>query len=52
MDLFGSTTTGRTARFYSRSLCPNSLGAKALAHCWDGENAWENPPFHLMGAVV
>lgn len=52
VDLFASSITAQTPRFYSRSLCPGSLGTNALTHDWDGENAWANPPFHLTGAVV
>lgn len=52
VDLFASTANARTPRFYARWLCPGALAANSLAHNWSGENAWSNPPFHLMGAVV
>lgn len=52
VDLFASSVNARTPRFYSRWLCPGALGVNALAHSWDGENAWANPPFHLVGAIV
>lgn len=52
MDLFASDKTARCHRFYSRWLCPRTLGTNAFAHAWTDENAWANPPFHLVGAVV
>lgn len=52
VDLFASDLTARCGRFYSRWYCPGAFGTNALAHSWDGENGWANPPFHLMGAVV
>ena len=52
IDLFASTTNARTRRFYARWLCPGALATNALAQSWVGENAWANPPFHLVGAVV
>lgn len=52
VDLFASDKTARCARFYSRWYCPGTLGTNAFLHTWAGENAWANPPFHLVGAVV
>lgn len=52
VDLFASDLTARCARFYSRWLCPGALGTNALRHPWTDENAWANPPFHLVGAVI
>lgn len=52
VDLFASDKTARCHRFYSRWLCPRTLGTNAFAHAWTDENAWANPPFHLVGAVV
>ena len=52
VDLFATELNTRCARFYSRRPTPGALGVDALAHDWSGENAWVNPPFHLMGAVV
>lgn len=52
VDLFTSTDNARTPRFYSRWLCPGALATNALDQDWVGENAWANPPFHLVGAVV
>lgn len=52
IDLFASDTSARCPRFYSRWLCPGTLATNALRQDWTGENAWANPPFHLMGAVI
>lgn len=52
IDLFASTESARCQRFYSRWMCPGSLGTNAFRYEWVGENAWANPPFHLVGAVV
>lgn len=52
IDLFASAVNARTPRFYARWLCPDALGVNALYYDWTGDNAWANPPFHLMGAVV
>lgn len=52
IDLFASTESARCSRFYSRWMCPGSLGANAFLHDWQGENCWANPPFHLVGAVI
>jgi len=52
VDLFASADNARCSRFYSRWLCPGAIGVNALAFDWTGENAWANPPFHLVGAVV
>lgn len=52
VDLFASDRTARCERFYSRWHCPGTLGTNALKHSWADENAWANPPFHLVGAVV
>lgn len=52
IDLFASDTTAQCRRFYSRWLCPGTLATNAMAQDWTGENAWANPPFHLMGAVI
>lgn len=52
VDLFASTESARCPRFYSRWMCPGSLGTNAFLYNWRGENCWANPPFHLVGAVI
>jgi len=52
VDLFASAQNTRCTRFYSRWRCPGALGINALSFDWTNENAWANPPFHLIGAVV
>lgn len=52
VDLFASDLNARCPRFYTRWAAPRALGVNALAHTWVGENAWANPPFHLVGPVV
>lgn len=52
VDLFATDVHKRCPRFYARHACPGALGVNALRHEWAGENAWANPPFHMMGAVV
>jgi len=52
VDLFATELTTRCPRFFSRRHCPGALGVNALRHPWVNENAWANPPFHLVGAVV
>lgn len=52
IDLFASTQSARCPRFYSRCMCPGALATSAFLHRWAGENAWANPPFHLVGAVA
>lgn len=52
IDLFATSENTRCLRFYTRWLCPGALGVNVLAHDWAAENAWANPPFHLLGPVV
>eukprot|EP00168_Porphyra_purpurea_P018165 TRINITY_DN662_c0_g1_i10.p1 TRINITY_DN662_c0_g1~~TRINITY_DN662_c0_g1_i10.p1 ORF type:complete len:892 (+),score=165.22 TRINITY_DN662_c0_g1_i10:970-3645(+) len=52
IDLFACDTTARCPRFFSRWMCPGTLATNAMTQDWTGENAWANPPFHLMGAVI
>jgi len=52
VDLFATELNTRCVRFYSKDLTPGALGANALLFTWAGENAWANPPFTLMGAVL
>jgi len=52
IDLFATEINTRCVRFYSKDLTPGALGANALLFSWVGENAWANPPFNLMGAVL
>lgn len=52
VDLFASTLNARCPRFYSRWLCSGALGTDAMQHDWTAENAWANPPFHMVGSVV
>jgi len=52
VDLFATELSTRCLRFYARRHCPGAIGINALRHPWAGENAWANPPFHLVGAVV
>jgi len=52
VDLFATDLNKQCDRFYSRWATPGALGINALAHDWTGENAWANPPFHLLGPVV
>lgn len=52
VDLFASSINTKCERFYSRWLCPGAVGVNSLRHDWREENAWANPPFHLVGAVI
>lgn len=52
VDLFATELNTRCTRFYSRRPSPGALGVNALAQDWSGENAWANPPFHLLGPVI
>jgi len=52
VDLFPSELNTRCRKFYSRRPCPSAAGVNAPTQSWVGENAWANPPFHLVGAVV
>jgi len=52
IDLFASTASARCPRFYARWMCPGALATNALQQDLANENAWANPPFHLVGAVV
>ena len=52
VDLFATELTTRCPRFFSRRHCPGAAGVNALRQPWAQENAWANPPFHLVGAVV
>jgi len=52
VDLFATELNTRCVRFYSKDLTPGALGANALHFNWAGENAWANPPFNLLGAVL
>jgi len=52
VDLFATELNTRCIRFYSKDLTPGALGSNALLFSWEAENAWANPPFNLMGAVV
>jgi len=52
VDLFATELNTRCVRFYSKDLTPGALGANSLHFCWARENAWANPPFNLMGAVI
>ena len=52
VDLFATECNTRCIPFYSKDLTPGALGADAMLFPWVGENAWANPPFHLMGPVL
>jgi len=52
VDFFASTDNTRCERIYSRWRSPDALGVNAMAFDWSSENAWANPPFHLIGAVI
>jgi len=52
IDLFASAQSARCRRFYARWMCPGALATNAFDQVWVNENAWANPPFHLVGAVV
>eukprot|EP00170_Pyropia_yezoensis_P002848 contig_11989_g2854 len=52
VDLFATELNARCPWFYSRRAAPRALGVNALMHDRTGENAWANPPFHLLGPVV
>lgn len=52
VDLFATELNTRCTRFFSRRPSPGALGVNALVQDWSGENAWANPPFHLLGPVV
>jgi len=52
VDLFTTELDARCPRFYIRWAAPGTLGVNAMAHRWTGENAWANPPFHMLGPVV
>ena len=52
VDLFATELNTRCIRFYSKDLTPGGLGANAMLSSWEGENAWANPPFNLIGAVL
>jgi len=52
VDLFATELNTRCDRFYSRRHCPGALATNALKQSWTAENAWANPPFHMLGAVV
>jgi hypothetical protein len=45
LDAFASDSTALLPRFYSKALCPGSLGMDAFSHSWAGERLWINPPW-------
>jgi len=52
INLFASDKNARCPRFYSRWHCPGTLGTSAFSYPWDYKNAWANPPFHQVRAVI
>lgn len=52
IDLFATDLNARYRRFFAKRQAPGATGVNALRQEWTGENAWANPPFHLMGPVV
>ena len=44
LDAFASNENRKCDRFYSRFMCPNSLGVNALLFSWQTEIVWACPP--------
>jgi hypothetical protein len=52
LDAFASDSTALLPRFYSKALCPGSLGMDAFSHSWARERLWINPPWDDLHQVA
>ena len=52
LDVFASDSMALLPRFYSKALCPGSLGVDALSHSWANEWLWINPPWNDLHQVA